>query len=418
LTRHTIAVAQMVFSALLIHLTGGRIETHFHIFGSLAFLAFYRDWRVLITATVVVVVDHFARGAFWPQSIFGVLAASPWRWVEHAGWVVFEDIFLLISIHQSLGEMFEVATRRVRLEAVNVEIESRVADRTAALTVAQKELLEASHRAGMAEVATGILHNVGNVLNSVNVASSCVADSLKKSKAANLSKVVVLLREHEADLGAFFTTHPKGRQIPGYLAQLAEHLSGEQAGALKELAGLQKNIEHIKDIVTMQQGLAKASSLKEKFQVSDLVEDALRMNASTLARHDIEVIKEFTDTPPVTVEKHKVLQILVNLVRNAKQACEASGHQEKILTIRTASENGRVQIAVNDNGVGIPPENLARIFAHGFTTKQDGHGFGLHSGALAAKEMGGALSVASDGPERGATFTLELPCAINENSNE
>jgi len=117
LTRHTIAVAQMLFSAVLIHLTGGRIETHFHVFGSLAFLAFYRDWRVLLTATVVVAVDHATRGMLFPQSVFGILTASPWRWIEHAGWVLFEDFFLFISIHQSTRDMSAVAAHRADLEA-------------------------------------------------------------------------------------------------------------------------------------------------------------------------------------------------------------------------------------------------------------------------------------------------------------
>jgi signal transduction histidine kinase len=297
------------------------------------------------------------------------------------------------------------------------DMEARVKDRTKELESTHKELLEVSRQAGMAEVATGILHNVGNVLNSVNVASSCVADSLRKSKVASLSKVVALLREHQSDLGNFLTTDAKGKQLPGYLGQLAEHLAREQTGALRELSELQKNIEHIKDIVTMQQRLAKASSLKEELQVSDLVEDALRMNASTLSRHDILVIKEFKDMPPVMVEKHKVLQILVNLMRNAKQACSASGLEDKRMTIRTTNQNGGARISVCDNGVGILPENLTRIFAHGFTTKEDGHGFGLHSGALAAKEMGGSLTVHSDGHNRGATFTLELPNPTTEGSN-
>lgn len=142
LTRHVIAVAQMLFSALLIHLTGGRIETHFHIFGSLAFLAFYRDWKVLMSASVVVAADHFLRGVLWPQSIFGVLTASNWRWLEHAGWVVFEDVFLFISIRQSLREMVEVAERQARLENLNEEIERKVVERTAELTVAKQELVE------------------------------------------------------------------------------------------------------------------------------------------------------------------------------------------------------------------------------------------------------------------------------------
>src|SRR5258708_3704397 len=133
-TRYVIATAQMLMSALLIYLTGGRIETHFHVFGSLAFLAFYRDWRVMLTATVVVAADHFARGVFWPQSVFGVLTASHWRWVEHAAWVLFEDTFLLLSVRHNLTEVFGVAERKAEREAVNANIENKVAERTLELT--------------------------------------------------------------------------------------------------------------------------------------------------------------------------------------------------------------------------------------------------------------------------------------------
>ena len=272
-----------------------------------------------------------------------------------------------------------------------------------------KQLLEASHKAGMAEVATNVLHNVGNVLNSVNVASSCLADRLRRSKSANLSKVVALMHEHEADLGAFLTSDPKGKQLPCYLAQLAEHLSGEQAAALEELAQLQENIEHIKEIVTMQQGYAKVSGLNEILKITDLVEDALRLNADDLHRRGVEVVREFEEVPMMNVEKHKVMQILINLLRNATDACDESGRTDKRLTVRVAHVDGRVKVSVIDNGVGIPPENLARIFQHGFTTRKDGHGFGLHSGELAAQEMGGSLTPHSAGCGQDATFTLELP---------
>lgn len=278
------------------------------------------------------------------------------------------------------------------------------------------QLVEASRQAGMAEVATGVLHNVGNVLNSVNVSSILVADNLKKSKAPNLSKVVGLLREHALDLGTFMTSDPKGKQLPDYLAELAGHLAGEQTAALEELVHLQKNIEHIKDIVAMQQSYANISGVRETVQVSDLVEDALRMNGSALVRHDVEAIREFEAVPPITVEKHKVLQILVNLIRNAKYACDAAGRPDKRLTVRVSNGDNRVRIAVIDNGIGIPPENLTRIFSHGFTTRKDGHGFGLHSGALAAKELGGLLHVRSEGAGRGATFVLELPLERERNN--
>jgi PAS domain S-box-containing protein len=302
----------------------------------------------------------------------------------------------------------DAANKLIRHIGIVTDItESKLSE--AALEKAHKELVETSRQAGMAEVATSVLHNVGNVLNSVNVASTCLADSLRKSKAANLSKVATMLREHEGDLGTFLTSDAKGKQIPGYLAQLAEHLSAEQAAALKELAQLQKNIEHIKDIVSMQQSFAKVSGATETLQVSDLVEDALRMNSSSFARHDIQVIKDFESMPSLAVEKHKVLQILVNLVRNAKHACDDSGRTEKQLTIRVCQQGEAARITISDNGIGIPSENLTRIFAHGFTTKKNGHGFGLHSSALAAKELGGSLSASSDGPDRGATFILELP---------
>ncbi|MCI0536738.1 MAG: PAS domain-containing sensor histidine kinase [Verrucomicrobiales bacterium] len=279
----------------------------------------------------------------------------------------------------------------------------------AKLQEVHQQLMVASREAGMAEVATGVLHNVGNVLNSVNVSSTVVASNIKKSKAVHLSKVVNLLREHEANLGAFFATDPRAKHLPKYLAQLAEQLAREQAEALQELALLQKSVEHIKDIVATQQSYAKMSGHVETLKVTDLVEDALRMNSSGLARHNVEVVKQFEEVPPIPTEKHKVVQILVNLISNAKQACSDAAPPEKRITLRVSSADGCVQVSVQDNGVGIPAENLTRIFAHGFTTRKNGHGFGLHSGALAAKEMGGSLSVSSDGLGKGASFILQLP---------
>jgi C4-dicarboxylate-specific signal transduction histidine kinase len=203
---------------------------------------------------------------------------------------------------------------------------------------------------------------------------------------------------------------PKGRQLPGYLTQLAAHLGREREGLLQELELLKKNVEHIKDIVATQQTYARVSGVSELVQPTELVEDALRMNSGALQRHDVQVIRRYDpQAPEINVDKQKVLQILVNLVQNAKHACEESGRQEKRLTIGVANGEQRLKISVSDNGVGIPAQNLTRIFNHGFTTRKHGHGFGLHSGALAARELGGALLVQSDGPGKGATFTLELP---------
>jgi PAS domain S-box-containing protein len=273
-----------------------------------------------------------------------------------------------------------------------------------------KQLLDTSREAGMAEVATNVLHNVGNVLNSVNVSTALVSEKIRESKVSSLAKAVALMRAHQNDLAAFLTQDPKGMQLCDYLDNLAKYLGKEQTGILKELESLNANIEHIKEIVTMQQSYARAAGIVDTLPIVDLVEDALRMNNGALARHQVQVIREYTATPSVPVDKHKVLQILVNLVRNAKYALDEGGGKDKRLTVRVATDrNVFVTISVIDNGVGIPPENLTRIFSYGFTTRKNGHGFGLHSGAIAAKEMGGSLRAHSDGLGQDATFTLFLP---------
>ena len=276
-----------------------------------------------------------------------------------------------------------------------------------------RRLLDVSRQAGMADVATSVLHNVGNVLNSVNVSSSLLFDKVRSSKLANFARAVALLDAHAADLPAFLTRDPKGKQLPGYLHNLAEHLAGEQKEMLKELESLSANIEHIKEIVAMQQSYATVCGVIETLPLAELIEDALRLNTGALQRHKVEVIREFAQVPPIPVDKHKVLQILVNLIRNAKYALDDRGHADKRMVLRLeATENKTLKVSVSDNGIGIAPENLTRIFEHGFTTRKDGqgHGFGLHNGALAAKDLGGSLHAHSDGLGHGATLVLELPC--------
>jgi ligand-binding sensor domain-containing protein/signal transduction histidine kinase len=314
-----------------------------------------------------------------------------------------------VLLKSEVGERERIAEQLVqRTQSLEAENEERK-QMEVKLEETHRQLLEISWRAGMAEVASNVLHNIGNVLNSVNVSASLAATSVKNSRAANLAKVVALLREHAADLPAFLTHDPRGKKLPDYLAQLTDHLQADQAATVKELDSLSANIEHIKEIVAMQQSYAKVSGVKEVVQLNELVEDSLKMNAGAFQRHGVEVRREFSPVPPMNVEKHKILQILVNLVRNAKDACDESGRPDKRLTLRVTRGHGGVKISVSDNGAGIAPENLTRIFSHGFTTKKNGHGFGLHSGALAAEEMGGTLTAHSAGPGHGATFTLELP---------
>ena len=273
-----------------------------------------------------------------------------------------------------------------------------------------KLLMTASRQAGMAEVATNVLHNVGNILNSVNISASLVTERVKQSKAPGVSRVATLLHEKGASVGEFLANDERGKRIPEYLTSLGEQLMGDRKMALEELASLRDNLEHIKDTVAMQQSYAKLCGVTETIEVVDLVEDSLRLNAGAFVRHGVTLHREFREVPPITVDKHKVLQILVNLVRNAKYACDESGRTDKLLTLRIEPAPVGVRICVIDNGIGIPAENMSRLFTHGFTTRASGHGFGLHSGALAAQELGGSLLAVSDGPGCGATFILELPC--------
>jgi len=296
----------------------------------------------------------------------------------------------------------------VRLVGIDLDVTERVAAQRRE-DILQQQLRDASRQAGMAEVATSVLHNVGNVLNSVNVSADLVASNLRRSRSAGLQRVVSLLQEHHSNLGAFIEHDERGRHLPVYLAELSKHLNADREKTLQELESLKKNIEHIKEIVAMQQRYAKVGGVTETIDITHLVEESLRINTGGFERHAIVLTREFERVPPITVDKHKVLQILVNLLRNAKDACEVAGNALKRVTIRVARCAHGIQVAVTDTGVGIPPENMTRIFNHGFTTKKNGHGFGLHSGALAAKELGGALRVQSLGTGQGATFVLELP---------
>ena len=299
------------------------------------------------------------------------------------------------------------------LELQVQELQHEIAERKRAeeeVEALHNQLVEASRHAGMAEVATGVLHNVGNVLNSVNVSSTLMADRLRKSRAPNVARAAELLLAQDGGLAQWLTEDEKGKMLPSYLAELGKHLSNEHAEMTGELELLVKNVEHIKEIVAMQQNYAKVSGFLEALPLEKLMDDAIQMNAAAFERHRVKVIRNYETVPNVKVDKHKVLQILVNLLRNAKYAME--GAVERKLDIHVhISQEGMVRVVVKDTGCGIPKENLTRIFSHGFTTKRDGHGFGLHSGAIAAKEMGGILTAQSEGLGRGATFILDLPIA-------
>jgi len=296
------------------------------------------------------------------------------------------------------------------LRCTNEELECRVEERTQELKDAQLRALDLARLAGMTEVATNVLHNVGNVLNSVNTSAAMLNEQLRSSRLPTLGKAAALLKEHRADLAEFLTRDERGRNLPTFLDKLGEHLLAERDEMLAVTSTMNQHVEHIRAVVNLQQSYAKTTILLERVSLSDLVEDALRINASALTRHEVMIDRQFTALPPLLVDKHKVLQIVLNLISNAKYAFDGSPLQDRRITLRIERRaEGPVRIQVSDNGMGIAPEVLPRIFQHGFTTRAEGHGFGLHSCALAARAIDGSLEAHSDGSGRGATFTLELP---------
>jgi PAS domain S-box-containing protein len=307
---------------------------------------------------------------------------------------------------RAIGEAERNATGTVtRVQGALQDVTQR--KETAHREEQHKQLVDASRLSGMAEVATNVLHNVGNVLTSVNVSAALIVCA---SKVHGLTRAVQLMNQHADDLEIFLAADPKGKMLPGYLSQLAQVLVAEQQGVIEELMALTRSVDHIQEIIAAQQVHAGAASLVEPMQILDLVDEALRINAGALARSDLTVEKDFALIPELPLDKGRILQILVNLVRNAEQAMDAVVGRAHRLTLRVDMVQGRtLRIRIADSGVGIAPENLTRVFAHGFTTKKSGHGFGLHSAAVAAREMGGSLSAHSDGPGSGTTFTLELP---------
>ncbi len=294
------------------------------------------------------------------------------------------------------------------LEGIFIDIsEKKKAERQ--LERLNRKLVKTAHLAGKAELATDVLHNVGNVLNSIGVTTELLFNQISQSAISSLPKVVDMLEE-QTDPGRFITEDPKGQMLPEYFKKLSDKTLKERSSLLEYAGNLKKYVEHVKMIIAMQQRYARMAGIEEVSPLAEVIEDAIRVNETGFSRHNVELMRSFEELPSVVVDRHKVMQILVNLLNNAKYAVSEArdtGGWIRVELVRPNDET--VEIAVVDNGVGIAEDNVVKLFSQGYTTKKDGHGFGLHSSANAAKQMNGELSVSSDGPGRGARFTLTLP---------
>ena len=343
-----------------------------------------------------------------------------------------EEPTILDRINRGEGTIY-LETRRLRKDGVQIDVavtispikdaEGRIVGaskigrditfqkrQAAELEEVQKKLRETAMRIGRAEMARTVVHNIGNVLNGIGVSTALISQKIHNSKGSGIAKLAALLQQHIDDLPTFLSTDPKGKRVPAFVAELAEKVADEQKELTAELQFVGEKVEHIRAIIDAHQTSTSGSGLTEQVAASELVEAALRLNAASLESRGVRVIRQFAPTPPLATEKHKVLQILVNLITNAAQALEQRSPQDRQLSCQIDSgEKQSVRISVADNGMGISLENLRRIFEQGFTTRQGGHGLGLHGSALLARELGGDLSVTSPGPGRGAVFTLDLP---------
>ncbi len=274
----------------------------------------------------------------------------------------------------------------------------------------QVQLRDASRDAGMAEVATGVLHSVGNVLNSLGVSASLMQSQLRDSRVTNVQRIAALFGEQGDGLGKFLDEDERGRALPGYLAQLGEHLGAENQRLQSEAAAIASHVGHIRTIVAAQQTYARRGGVTEAVEVAELLDNAVAIHFADMT--DVSIRREYESLAPLILDRHKLIQILGNLLSNARHALKGRAEGARQLTLRVRRQGtDSVAIEVQDSGVGIEQGVLRRLFEFGFTTKKEGHGFGLHTSAILAKELAGELAAFSDGPGQGARFVLRLKAA-------
>ena len=300
-----------------------------------------------------------------------------------------------------------IESMRKTISDYTENLEKKVEDRTAKIKSMQKQMVEKAHKAGMADVATETLHNVGNILTSVKTSSQILTDIMRNPQYDGLKEANSLLRKNIDIIESFITDDPKGKKLMNYYLLLEEGFKNEVDVVNSHLSRLEEKIELIAEVIAAQQSYTSADGMNEHYNVCDIIDDALTMQMGSIERYNIKIIREYDDVPEVNLQKTKFIHVIINLINNAKDAMRDQSDNRNI-TIKVFSENEMVFVKFIDTGSGIAKDNLGKIFSHGFTTKDTGHGFGLHSSANYMTEMNGTLTAASDGPRLGAQFTVGL----------
>ena len=369
-TRYVIAISQMLWSGLLIHLTGGRIETHFHVFGSLAFLAFYRDWKVLVPATLVVAADHLLRGLYWPQSVFGVLVSSPWRTAEHAAWVVFEDVVLLLSCRQGMREMWSIANQQARLERTRDIVEQEVRERTRELKEAQVAALAASR--SKSEFLANMSHEIRTPLTAILGFTETLSDNLKLPE----------------NLEATDTIKRNGEHLLGVINDILD-LSKVESGKMTIEALRENPVRTLTDVISLVKVKADGAGLALGF----------------------EFVGEIPET--IQTDPTRLRQILMNLIGNAIKFTEVGGVRVIGRFVHDA-HNPYMQFDITDTGIGMTEEQVAKLFQpfmqadNSTTRKFGGTGLGLTISKRLAEKLGGDITVVDTRPGVGTRFRLTI----------
>ncbi len=394
----------MMFESLLVGIWAAFIQ--FFLWESFAFLA-----GVLITNTMIGGFKQMFKALLLfviGMAIGGIFMGFEYQpegpfYIEVAAM-----LSLILFITNAAASFFNQARKlagiRGKLEKKNSALNETVQE----LHSTRDELVHKAHKAGMADLATGVLHNISNILNSVNISTNQIQQTLRNSSLPDFKKANELLDRHKDSFEEFIIEDPRGKKLLRYYQKLEEPLEAEHQKLKTHCERLTQKIQLMIEVIDAQQDYARVGRLNEKVKLEQIVEDTLTLQAGSIDRHGLDIVKDFGDTQPVIVQKSKLIHILINLFKNAKEAM-ADNHHDKEITIRTYQDEEQVYLSISDKGEGISPENQSKIFNHGFTTKTEGHGYGLHTCANYIFEMGGKITVESDGKGKGATFTLMFP---------